>query len=101
METLEYDVKEFEDLFTESADPADRTKNKKKKTDTSQKKSVQVIDGKRSMNGGIILARLKVEYSTIARAGMSRRCIGPDIASSQKAVLFSLLLFSFLGRCSG
>ncbi|CAB9518801.1 Formin-like protein [Seminavis robusta] len=69
MDKLQYDVKEFEDLFTESADPADRKKNKRKKTDSSkQKKSVQVIDGKRSMNGGIILARMKVEYSIIAKS---------------------------------
>ena len=65
MDKLSYDVKEFEDLFTESADP----KDKKKKTGTSakaEKKAVQVIDGKRSMNGGIILARLKIDYSRIA-----------------------------------
>ena len=68
MDNLNYDIKEFEDLFTESADPADRKKNKKTKTDSKQKKSVQVIDGKRSMNGGIVLARMKVEYSVIAKA---------------------------------
>jgi Formin Homology 2 Domain/Subunit CCDC53 of WASH complex len=69
MEKLDYDVKEFEDLFTESADPADRKENKRKKSDSNtQKKSVQVIDGKRSMNGGIILARMKVEYTVIAKA---------------------------------
>jgi len=68
MDSLNYDVKEFEDLFTESADPADRNQKKKTKTDSKQKKSVQVIDGKRSMNGGIVLARMKVEYSVIAKA---------------------------------
>lgn len=66
MSQLKYDEKEFADLFTESADPADK-KNKPEKQDTSKaKKPQQVIDGKRSMNGGIILARLKVNYKSIA-----------------------------------
>ena len=66
MNKLDYDVKEFEDLFTESADPKDR---KKKETEKPKaKKSVQVIDGKRSMNGGIILKRLKMDNRTIAKA---------------------------------
>lgn len=63
MTKLHYDQKEFEELFTESADPKDK-KNKKK--EKSAKKLVQVIDAKRSMNGGIILARLKMEYSKVA-----------------------------------
>eukprot|EP00980_Cylindrotheca_fusiformis_P027234 scaffold19459_cov135-Cylindrotheca_fusiformis.AAC.2 len=63
MTKLNYDQREFEELFTESADPKEK---KKKKTETTAKKLVQVIDGKKSMNGGIILARLKMEYSTIA-----------------------------------
>ena len=69
METLKFDVTEFESLFTESTNPAD----KKKQVATGggdgkakQKKSTQVIDGKRGMNGGIILARLKIKYETIA-----------------------------------
>ena len=65
MNQLKYDEKEFEDLFTESADPADRkVVNQSKESRT--KKSVQVIDGKRSMNGGIILARLKMDFSKLA-----------------------------------
>ena len=66
MDKLKYDVKEFEELFTESADPADRDKKKKAKADSKQKKSVQVIDGKRSMNGGIILARIKMSHDEMA-----------------------------------
>ncbi|KAL7565228.1 hypothetical protein ACA910_016565 [Epithemia clementina (nom. ined.)] len=68
MNTLDYDVKEFEDLFTESADPADKKQKKEKKAggEKKEKKSVQVIDGKRSMNGGIILLRLRMAYNTIA-----------------------------------
>jgi hypothetical protein len=63
MAKLHYDQQEFEELFTESADPKDK---KKKKTEKAAKKLIQVIDAKRSMNGGIILARLKIEYSKIA-----------------------------------
>jgi hypothetical protein len=65
MDKLNYDLKEFEELFTESADPAD----KKKETGTKkkeEKKSTQVIDGKRDMNGGIILTRLRTENEKIA-----------------------------------
>jgi hypothetical protein len=65
MNQLKYDEKEFEDLFTESADPADKESAKQRK-ETRTKKSVQVIDGKRSMNGGIILTRLKMDYKKIA-----------------------------------
>ena len=64
MTKLTYDQKKFEELFTEPADPEDA--KKKKKPEKSAKKLVQVIDPKRSMNGGIILARLKIEYSKIA-----------------------------------
>ena len=66
MNQLNYDEKEFEDLFTESTDAADKKKAKQKKESRVKKKTVQVIDGKRSMNGGIILARLKLDYKTIA-----------------------------------
>ena len=67
MEHLNYDQKEFENLFTESTNPAD----KKKKAangggEKKKKENVQLIDGKRSMNGGIILARLKIPYPKIA-----------------------------------
>jgi hypothetical protein len=65
MKNLTYDVKEFEDLFTESADPA--AKKTVTKSVSKAKKSVQVIDGKRSMNGGIVLLRLKIDYGKIAR----------------------------------
>lgn len=66
MSQLKYDEKEFADLFTESADPTDTTKKIQMRDSSKAKKSVQVIDGKRSMNGGIILARLKVNYKKIA-----------------------------------
>ncbi|KAG7367541.1 formin homology 2 domain containing protein [Nitzschia inconspicua] len=64
MDKLKYDQKEFEDLFTESADPKDQKTRKTPKNEA--KKLVQVIDPKRSMNGGIVLARLKTDYKRIA-----------------------------------
>ena len=66
MNDLNYDVKEFENLFTESADPTEQQRRKKQAFSTKPKKLVQVIDGKRSMNGGIILLRLKIDYDKIA-----------------------------------
>jgi len=72
MSQLKYDTSEFEDLFT------DKLEKKKIKSPAAggaagggggggPKKSVQVIDGKRGMNGGIILSRIKMEYSDIAK----------------------------------
>ena len=66
MGELNYDPKEFEDLFTESADPADQKKKKGGGNKKKEKKAVQVIDGKRDMNGGIILTRLKTDNDKIA-----------------------------------
>jgi Formin Homology 2 Domain/Subunit CCDC53 of WASH complex len=67
MSRLKYDIQEFEDLFTESADPGDQNRKKASVAVKKVKKSVQVIDGKRSMNGGIILLRLKMDYKVIAK----------------------------------
>ena len=72
MSQLKYDTSEFENLFT------DKLEKKKIKSPAAggaagggggsgPKKSVQVIDGKRGMNGGIILSRIKMEYSEIAK----------------------------------
>ena len=66
MGKLEYDAKEFEELFTESADVSKRTQ--KKEPAKVSKKLVQVIDPKRSMNGGIVLARLKTDYAKLAES---------------------------------
>ena len=69
IEKLKIDTTEFESLFTETLDPS----QKRKKTESSrsssdrQKKSVQVIEGKRGMNGGIILARIKLDFEELAR----------------------------------
>jgi hypothetical protein len=65
MDSLNYDVREFEDLFTESPDAA-KAKMMKTEKRIETKRSVQVVDGKRSMNGGIILKRLRIEYKALA-----------------------------------
>jgi len=63
---LKYDAKEFESLFTEVPNADKKEEKEKKGPAKEQKKSVQVIEGKRGMNGGIILARIKHEYKDIA-----------------------------------
>lgn len=64
MDKLNYDEKEFAELFTESAEPSDKKTKKEPQKET--KKLVQVIDPKRSMNGGIVLARLKTDHVKVA-----------------------------------
>ena len=66
-ESLNVDQDEFESLFTDTSNPADKKKAvKEKPKESKQKKSVQVIDAKRGMNGGIILARIKVDFTILA-----------------------------------
>ena len=66
-ESLKVDQDEFKSLFTDTSNPADKKKvESAKPKESKQKKSVQVIDAKRGMNGGIILARIKVEYTALA-----------------------------------
>ena len=67
MGNLDYDEKEFEELFTESPDARNLRRPVSLSSKTPKKKSVQVIDGKRSKNGGIILIRLKMKYEDISR----------------------------------
>jgi hypothetical protein len=73
MKTLKYDSVEFENLFTEPINNHAKQKSNcpsdhgKGATDNlKQKKSVQVIEGKRGMNGGIALARIKKKYEEVA-----------------------------------
>jgi hypothetical protein len=68
-EVLDLDMHEFDSLFVSRASPETK-KKKSAPSDTPPKKkaAVQVISGKRGMNGGIVLARLKVPYSDIAGA---------------------------------
>ncbi|GKY91382.1 hypothetical protein MPSEU_000110500 [Mayamaea pseudoterrestris] len=67
MSSLKYDEKEFADLFTQSTEPGAQAQRKAPSTPTKMKKAVQVIDGKRSMNGGIVLLRLKMDCNKIAQ----------------------------------
>ena len=96
MDKLKYDVKEFEDLFTESADPADNKKKKTEtKTKTETKKLVQVIDQKRLMNSGIVLSRLKTSNEKMAEFMNKMYVLSFGISGgSCKANFF--LLFNFL-----
>jgi hypothetical protein len=69
LDELMLDMQEFESLFTE---PISTEKNKPKhqvsapKQAKEPKKSTQVIEGKRGMNGGIVLARIKHEFTDLA-----------------------------------
>lgn len=65
MGSLEYDQKEFEELFTESAEAGAKEK-KKGPAKKEAKKAVQAIDPKRSMNGGIVLSRIKTDRQKVA-----------------------------------
>ena len=70
MDSLKYDTSEFENLFTEAIDASHKKKtasdDKGSNCGDKKNKTVQIIDGKRGMNGGIILARLKMDYDVIA-----------------------------------
>lgn len=67
-DSLKVDQDEFESLFTDTSNSADKKKVvSDKPKEVKQKKSVQVIDAKRGMNGGIILARIKVGYEVLAK----------------------------------
>jgi hypothetical protein len=67
-DSLKFDQDEFESLFTDTSNSADKKKVvSDKPREVKQKKSVQVIDAKRGMNGGIILARIKVGYEVLAK----------------------------------
>jgi hypothetical protein len=66
-ESLNVDQDEFESLFTDTSHPADKKKVPHDKPGVLKlKKSVQAIDAKRGMNGGIVLARIKIEFTILA-----------------------------------
>ena len=74
-ESLKVDQDEFQSLFTDTSNPADKKKAASEKSAASkQKKSVQVIDAKRGMNGGIILARIKIEFDVLAEMVTEMDC---------------------------
>ena len=62
---FEIDEAEFSALFQLEKQTNGYTNRAK---ETPPKSAVKVIDSKRANNGGIILARLKMSYSQIARA---------------------------------
>ena len=66
MGNLDYDQKEFEELFTESVEAGVQNKKKLGQAKKEAKKAVQAIDPKRSMNGGIVLSRIKTERKQVA-----------------------------------
>jgi hypothetical protein len=65
MGNLDYDKKEFEELFTESTEVGGKEK-KKGPAQKEAKKAVQAIDAKRSMNGGIVLSTIKTDRKQVA-----------------------------------
>jgi hypothetical protein len=66
-DSLNVDQVEFESLFTDTSIPAvGKQVPQDKPGETKQKKSVQAIDAKRGMNGGIVLARIKIEFAILA-----------------------------------
>ena len=65
-DSLRVDQEEFNSLFVYSSSPADAVFADRIAT-LKQKKAVHIIDAKRSMNGGIMLARTKLEPSAIAK----------------------------------
>ena len=74
-ESLNVDQDEFESLFTDTALPTDKKKIlNDKSSEPKQKKSVQAIDAKRGMNGGIVLARIKVEFAVLAEMVSEMDC---------------------------
>merc|ERR1711865_685479 len=66
LSSFDYSKEEFKSLFT--AAKIDQPKKSKLSDDSGdgKKKAVQIIDAKRVMNGGIVLARLKINYDKIA-----------------------------------
>ena len=66
-ESLNVDQVEFESLFTDTSNSAvGKQVPHDKPGESKQKKSVQAIDAKRGMNGGIVLARIKIEFTILA-----------------------------------
>eukprot|EP00548_Thalassiothrix_antarctica_P010293 CAMPEP_0194159890 /NCGR_PEP_ID=MMETSP0152-20130528/78086_1 /TAXON_ID=1049557 /ORGANISM="Thalassiothrix antarctica, Strain L6-D1" /LENGTH=1362 /DNA_ID=CAMNT_0038869519 /DNA_START=72 /DNA_END=4160 /DNA_ORIENTATION=+ len=63
-EQLDYDATEFETLFTESK--REIIKVRRNQSALRKKNYAPIIDVKRSMNGGISLARVKMSYNKIA-----------------------------------
>ena len=62
MDDFEYNEKEFLSLFTALKSDSPRKNSKNSECKDGKKRTQQVIDRKRVMNGGIVLARLKLSF---------------------------------------
>jgi len=59
---------EFEDLFIEKVEKFAPKENEVKKTKPAETAKIQIVEGKRAMNGAIALARVRIGFSEIASA---------------------------------
>ena len=66
LEGLDFDNEEFASLFTSEVGKKPAKKEETKKP-LSSKQKVQLIDGRRRMNGSILLSKFKVDYKVLAR----------------------------------
>ena len=64
---LDFDNEEFASLFTSEVGKKPVTPKKEETKKTSSKQKVQLIDGRRRMNGSILLSKFKVDYKVLAR----------------------------------
>jgi len=69
---VDLDLAEFDTLFVAKASPDQKSKKTNVNTKKDKKPSVQVIDGKRGMNGGIALARIRIPHTEIAKVSGPR-----------------------------
>jgi len=90
---LDLDQDEFDSLFVMKTSPNQKSKKRPEEGANSAKKkkkaSVQVISGKRGMNGGISLARIKVKFEDIAKAidELDESVLSPEQLTSLKECL--------------
>jgi hypothetical protein len=83
-------MSEFQSLFVQSrASPDSKKKKSAQDTPPKKKAAVQVISGKRGMNGGIVLARIKVPFDEIADAieNVKENVLTPEQLQSLKECL--------------
>lgn len=83
------DEKEFESLFIQK--PEDLKKKKKKKGDDGG--IIQLVDGKRAMNAGIALAKLKVPFSAVVE------CLNGMTAKAGKYLLTAVEIQNLVLLC--
>jgi len=86
---LDLDMDEFDSLFVAKASPDQKLKKSNEGVAKKKKASVQVISGKRGMNGGISLARIKIPFLEIAKAidNLNESVLTPEQLISLKECL--------------